>query len=156
MAVFAVDKYPKDPDPAVQETWGMDRLDDLLRESDWFVIATPLTPETRGLIDARRIGMLKEGGRVIVISRGGIIDEAALIDGLQSVWIAGAGLDVFAKEPLPKDNPLWDMPNVVITPHCSASATAVRGKVDQVFKENLRRYLAGEPFLYVCNKIEGF
>lgn len=153
--VYAVDKYPV-PDPAVREVWGLERLDDLLRESDWFVVAAPLTPGTRGLIDARKVSMLKEGARVIVISRGGIVDDAALIGGLQSGHIAGVGLDVLAQEPPPKDSPLWDMPNVVLTPHCSCDTTEILGNVEQIFKENLRRYLAGEPFLYVPDKAEGF
>ncbi len=153
--VYAVDKFPK-PNEEVRETWGLERLDDLLERSDWFVAAAPSTVETRGAIDARRLGLLKEGGHVIVISRGGIVDETALLDGLRSGRVAGAGLDVFAEEPLPEDDPLWDMPNVVITPHCSGVTTSVIRSVEQVFKENLRLYLAGEPFLYVCDKKAGF
>ncbi len=153
--VYAVDKFPK-PTEEVRETWGLERLDDLLERSDWLVVAAPSTEETRGAIDARRLGLLKEGGHVIVISRGGIVDETALLEGLRSGRVAGAGLDVFAEEPLPEDDPLWDMPNVVITPHCSGVTTSVIRSVEQVFKENLRLYLAGEPFLYQCDKKAGF
>ncbi len=155
MDVIAVDKYPT-PSEEVREPWGLERLDDLLERSDWFVVATPMTDETRGAIDARMVGLLKEGAHVIVISRGGIVDEEALVEGLRSGRIAGAGLDVFAEEPLPEDNPLWDLPNVVITPHCSGVTTFVIENIEQVFKENLRRYLGGEPFLYVCDKKAGF
>ena len=156
MEVYAVDKYPTPPPPVVKETWGLDRLDELLGLSDWFVITAPLTPETRGLIDRRRVGLLKDGAYVIVISRGGIIDEEALIDALRSGRVAGAGLDVMAVEPLPVESPLWDMKNVVLSPHASAlTADMTKGR-QQIFKENLRRFLANEPFIYVCDKRAGF
>ena len=156
MEVYAVDARPSEPPPEVKEVWGLDRLNDLLEISDWFVITAPLTPETRGLIDRERLGKLKDGGYVIAISRGGILDEAALIEGLRSGRIRGAGLDVTAEEPLPKDNPLWDMENVLLTAHVSAVSDRLwRGRADGM-KENLRRYLSGEPFLYVCDKEAGF
>jgi phosphoglycerate dehydrogenase-like enzyme len=156
MNVYAVDKNPVPPSPGVSDVWGLDRLDDLLKVSDWFVIAAPLTSETRGLIDRRRVELLKEGAYVVAISRGGIIDEDALLDGLRSGRIAGAGLDVTAVEPLPSDNPLWDMPNVIISPHSSALTTEMWDGRRDIFKENLRRFLANEPFLYVCDKTDGF
>ena len=96
MTVQAVDRYPKPWPPIVSEVGELDRLDELLSISDWFVIAAPLTPETRGLVDRRRVALLKEGVYVIVISRGNIMEEEALIDGLRSDRIAGAGLDVTA------------------------------------------------------------
>jgi phosphoglycerate dehydrogenase-like enzyme len=156
MEVYAVDVRPFDPPAEVKAVWGLDRLDDLLQISDWFVVTAPLTPETRGLIDREKLGKLKAGGYVIVISRGGIVDEPALIDGLRSGRIRGAGLDVTAQEPLPPDNPLWDMENVLLTAHVSSVSDRLwRGRADGL-KENLRRYLAGEPFLYVCDKGAGF
>ena len=91
-----------------------------------------------------------------MISRGNIVDEQPLIDALQSGRVAGAGLDVFAEEPLSKDSPLWDMPNVVLSPHSSGVTPEIFEGRRQIFKENLRRYLAGEPFLYVCDKRAGF
>ena len=156
MEVYAVDRHPSHAPPEVTAIWELDRLDDMLGLSDWFVVTAPLTSETRGLIDKRRIGLLKRGAHVIVISRGGIVDEHALIEALQEGRLAGAGLDALAVEPLPSDSPLWDMSNVLITPHCSAVTPDVFEAHGHIYKENLRRYLAGEPFLYVCDKRAGF
>jgi phosphoglycerate dehydrogenase-like enzyme len=156
MTVNAVDRYPKRWAPIVSEVWELDRLDELLSISDWFVIAAPLTPETRGLVDRRRVALIKEGAYVIVISRGNIMDEDALIDGLRSGRIAGAGLDVTAVEPLPDSSPLWDMKNVLLSPHASAMTPTQWSERLAVMKENLRRHLAGEPFLHVVDKTAGF
>ena len=156
MNIYAVDKYPRPSPPIVNEVWGLDRLDELLSISDWFVIAAPLTAETRGLVDRQRVGLLKAGAYVIVISRGNIMDEEALIDGLRSGRIAGAGLDVTAVEPLPDSSPLWDMKNVVLSPHASAMTPTQWSERLAVMKENLRRYLAGEPFVHVVDKAAGF
>ena len=164
MQVYAVDKHPErvlqrnagTVPPGVKELWGLERLDDLLGMSDWFVVAPALTPESRGMIDRRRVGLLKEGAYLIVISRGGIVDEEALIDALRSGRLAGAGLDTFAKEPLPEDSPFWDTDNVVITPHGSALTPEMYEGRRQIFRENLRRFLNNESFLYVCDKRGGF
>ena len=156
MEVYAVDKLLRLAPPEVSGVWGPEGLDRLLQMSDWFVVAAPLTPDTRGLIDERRIGLLKQGAYVIAISRGGIVDEPALIEALRSGRLGGAGLDVVAQEPLPEDSPLWDMDNVVISPHNSALTPEMFEGRKQVFKENLRRFLANEPFLYVCDKRAGF
>ena len=156
MEVCAVDKRPVERPPEVHEVWGLERLDELLGLSDWFVVTAPLTEQTRGMIDRRRIGLLKPGSHLIVISRGGIVDEDALVDALRSGRIAGAGLDVMAEEPLPPDNPLWDLENVILAPHVSALTPEMWEGRRKIFKENLRRFLANEPFLYVCDKSAGF
>ena len=156
MEVYAVDKRPVERPPEVQEVWGLERLDELLGLSDWFVVTAPLTEQTRGMIDRRRIGLLKPGSHLIVISRGGIVDEDALVDALRSGRIAGAGLDVMAEEPLPPDNPLWGLDNVILAPHVSALTPEMWEGRRKIFKENLRRFLANEPFLYVCDKEAGF
>jgi len=156
MEVYAVDKHPRPTTAEVNAVWGLDRLDRLLSISDWFVVTAPLTAETRGLVDRGRFEHLKVGAYVIVISRGNIVDENALMDGLRSGRIAGAGLDVMAQEPLPADSPLWDMDNVVLSPHASALTPETGEGRRELFKENLRRFLANEPFLYVCDKRAGF
>ena len=164
MKVHAVDKHPErvlkeseGPLPTEDnEVWGLDRLDEMLRAADWFAVAAPLTSESRGLIDRRRIGLLKQGAYVVAISRGGIIDEAALVEALRSGRVAGAGLDVTEVEPLPDDSPLWDMDNVLVSPHASALTDDMFDGRRQIFTENLRRFLANEPFLYVCDKRAGF
>ena len=164
MKVYAVDKNPEKvrqesdgPLPTQGgDVWGLDRLDDMLRIADWFVITAPLTAESRGMVDRRRVGVLKQGAYVVAISRGGIIDESALIEALQSGRLAGAGLDVMEQEPLPDDSPLWDMDNVILSPHASALTPEMFDGRRAIFTENLRRFLANEPFLYVCDKEAGF
>lgn len=156
MEVYAVDIKPRPAPPEVRAIWGLEKLDDLLRMSDWFVVTAPLTQQSRGMIDRRRIGLLKPGARVIVVSRGGIVDEQALVEALRSGRVAGAGLDVMAQEPLPPDSPLWDLPNVILSPHVSALTPQMYEGRRQIFKENLRRFLNNEPFLYVCDKEAGF
>ena len=156
MQVYGVDLHPKPPTPELTESWGMDRLDDVLSLSDWFVVTAPLTPDTRDLIDRRRVGLLKKGAYVVVISRGNIVDEDALIDALRSGHLAGAGLDVMATEPLPEDSPLWEMENVILSPHISSNSPDSHSGRQGVFKENLRRFLNNEPFIYVCDKVAGF
>ena len=156
MDVYAVDLHPQPAPPPVKEVWGLDRLDDLLAMSDWFVVTAPITEDTAGMIDRRRLGLLKDGARVIIISRGGIVDEEALADELTSGRLGGAGIDAFSVEPLPQDSPFWDLPNVIITPHSSAHTAAMTEGRRRIFVENLRRYLADEPFLYVVDKKAGF
>ncbi len=155
MEVYAVDKFPR-PSPHAREVWSLDRLDGLLAMSDWFVVTAPLTAETRGLIDGRRISLMKRSAHLIVISRGGIVDEEALSKAVRSGALAGAGIDATEQEPPAPDSPLWDTPNIILTPHASAFTPNLYIGRREVFKENLRRYLAGEPFLYVCDKKAGF
>ena len=156
MNVYAVDIHPIDPIPEVKEVWGLDRLDDLLRTSDWLVVTAPLTHRSRGMIGERELTLMKPTARVIVISRGGIVEEEALIRSLRRGTIAGAGIDAFETEPLPPDSPLWDMDNVLVSPHASAFPPEMWEGRRQILKENLRRYLAEEPLLYVCDKEAGF
>lgn len=156
MKVYGVDIRPMARPRDVEDVWGPERLDDLLRMSDFFVVTAPLTGLTRGLIDRRRIGLLTSSAYLFVISRGGIVDEAALADALRTRQLAGAGLDATAVEPLPEASPLWDLDNLILSPHVSAYSPEMLDGRRQVFKENLRRYLAGEPFLYVCDKQAGF
>ena len=156
MNVCAVDKYPERATVDFADTWGMERLDDLLEISDWVVVTAPYTAETIGLIDSRRIALLKKSAFLIVISRGGIVDESALIAALRSGRIAGAGLDATGKEPLSQESPLWDMDNVLISPHASALTQEMYDGRRETFRENIRRYLSSKPFINVCNKKDGF
>jgi phosphoglycerate dehydrogenase-like enzyme len=120
-------------------------LDQLLGESDAVVLAAPLTEQTAGLIGAPQLQVMRESAWLINISRGRLVDEAALRRALESGWIAGAVLDVFNDEPLPPDSPLYSVPNLVITPHTSWSSDRVTERGLALFIENLRHYLAGEP-----------
>lgn len=156
MDVYAVDIRKMSPPPGVREVWGVDRIDDLMAISDWLVVTAPRTRETRGMIDAGRLARIKQGAFVVVVSRGSIVDEDALVEGLRSGRIAGAALDATAQEPPAPDSPLWDAPNLLLSPHVSADSPQLWVRRKAIFKENLRRYLAGEPLLYVCNRRAGF
>ena len=156
MPVIAVDPHPSDVPAAVGECRGLDGLDDLMRDSDWLVIAAPLIPATRGLIDARRLALMKPGSYVVIISRGGIVEEAALSDALASSHLAGAGIDATEIEPLPQGSPLWDLENVMITQHASALSPELYEGRRQVFKDNLAKFLNGEPLEHVCDKSAGY
>jgi phosphoglycerate dehydrogenase-like enzyme len=122
-------------------------LDELLPQADAIVVTLPLTDETRGLIDRERIGMMRTGAIFVNVGRGGVVDEDALVEALRDGRLAGAALDVFATEPLPADSPLWDLDNVIISPHTSALSVRENERIVELFAENLRRYLAGEELL---------
>jgi phosphoglycerate dehydrogenase-like enzyme len=120
------------------------------------VITAPLTPETRGMIGEKELRSMKKTAHIINIARGSIIREDVLIKALQEGWIAGAGLDVFEKEPLPPDSPLWDMENVIITGHFAGSTPFYFHRVLEIFLENLKRYRSGEPLINVVDKQRGY
>ena len=154
--VYGIDRDVTLSPEGVIEVWDTDRLDELLSISDWFVVAVPYTSDTHHLLDHSRLSKLKLGSRIIVLSRGGILDERALIEGIENGGIAGAGLDVTEVEPLPQDSPLWDHPNIILSPHVSALTREMWDGRREIFKENLRRYLSNRPFLYACDKTRGY
>jgi glyoxylate reductase len=120
-------------------------LDDLLRESDFVSVHTPLTPDTRHLINAAKLKIMKPSAILINTSRGAVIDEEALVIALQEHWIAGAGLDVFEKEPIDPKNPLLALDNVVIIPHMGSATTQTRSKMSETAAQNLLAVLRGTP-----------
>ncbi len=134
----------------------MEHLDTELPKADALVVAVPLTPDTTGLINADRIAALKPEATVIGISRGNIIDEEALAARLHEGTLAGAGLDVYAQEPLPEDHFLWDTPRLVMTPHCAPASPLTRDREFEITHENIRRFVDGEPLIKVCDKTAGF
>ena len=136
----------------VDEIHAPDELPGLLPKSDWLVLACPLTDETRGIVNATLLAKLPRGARVINISRGEVVDEPALIAALQSGRLGGAYLDVFAQEPLPADSPLWDLPNVVVTPHNSSASAGNEARVNAIFLDNLRRWKHNQPLV---NEVTG-
>lgn len=139
------------PHPDVDAMLPSEALPRLLAESDYLVLAAPLTAETRNLIDAGALRAMKRSAVLINVSRGELIDEAALIEALREGTIAGAALDVTVQEPLPPESPLWDLPNLVLTPHISGIVPHHFTRVTDIFLDNLRRHLAGEP---LANRIE--
>lgn len=156
MNVIAVDvnEVPK-PD-YVSEVRRLDALPDLMQRSDVVVIAIPITAETRGMIGPDLLKLMKSSAYLLVMSRGGIIHEPTLVEMLHEGKLAGAGLDVAETEPLPAENPLWDCPNIIITPHNSPSSDQTRANVMSIMKENLRRYLDGKPLINLVNKEAGY
>jgi len=123
---------------------------------DFLVIAAPLTPETRGMIDRRVFEALKPTAYLIDLSRGGLVDHAALVEALAEKKLAGAMLDVFPAEPLPDGSPLWEMPNVLLSPHIAGSSGDYYERATELFGENLRRYLSDQPLLNLYDPQFGY
>lgn len=134
----------------------LDQLHATLHESDVVFIALPLTPQTQGLFDDAAFQAMKSTAFLVNLARGEICDEAALIRALAEKRIAGAALDVFHQEPLPANHPLWQLPNVFITPHIAGLTPLYNQRVAMIFEENLRRYLAGKPLYNVVDKTQGY
>lgn len=156
MKVIAVDAHDV-PRPAyVSQFWRLDGLNELLGRSDIVVVATPITPETRGMLGPNELTHMKEGAFLLVVSRGGIIDEPTVVKMLREGKLAGAGLDVTETEPLPADNELWDAPNIFITPHSSPTSALTRNNVVAILKDNLHRYLAGQLLTNMVDKKLGY
>jgi phosphoglycerate dehydrogenase-like enzyme len=144
------------PCPDVDRVYPREQLPELLAESDFVVLALPLTKETGGMIGEKELRGMKPTAFLINVARGAIVDEEALIRALAEKWIAGAGLDVFAREPLPPESPLYAMDNVIFSPHISGDIPDYESRAVEVFCENLRRYLAGEPFLHEVDREKGY
>jgi phosphoglycerate dehydrogenase-like enzyme len=143
MRAIGLRRDPRGDEPC--ETWPASRLTELAATVDVLVVAAPLTDETRGMIDAEVIDALGADGLFVNVGRGEIVDEAALIAALREGRLAGAALDVFAVEPLPADSPLWNLPNVIVTPHSSGMSQGTDDRAIEMFLDNLPRYRAGDP-----------
>ncbi len=156
MRVIAVDPEPVDAPSFVHEVWKMDRLDDLLAQSDIVCICAPLTPETEGMFNDAAFQKMQSHALLINVTRGKIVDGPALINALQNDLIGGAGLDVTPEEPLPDDNPLWDMQNVIITPHVAGGSPIRMDRTVALFCDNLERFLVDKPLLSVIDKHKGY
>jgi glyoxylate/hydroxypyruvate reductase len=144
------------PDAAADQVFPPDQLETVLRQSDYLVLSLPLLSDTDTLIGASQLSALKPSAVLINIARGAVVDAAAMVDALRSGRLAGAALDVTSPEPLPADSPLWDMPNVLITPHSMSTAYDENQRLVDLFCDNLRRYLAGEPLRNVFNTSRGY
>lgn len=144
------------PAPDVDEMFTARTFKRFLGESDFVVVTAPITQATRHLFDEEAFRAMKPTAYWICVSRGGIADDEALLSALREGWIAGAGIDAHALEPLPADSPFWDAPNTLITPHNAAASpmTSVRGF--RIFEENLAHFLAGEPLVNLVDKHEGY
>jgi len=140
--------------PAVHAVYGAGALRRALGRADFVVLTVPLTGATHGLVGAAELAAMKSSAWLINIARGPVVDEPALLGALRARRIAGAVLDVFDLEPLPPDHPLWDLDNVVITPHISGPSTP--DEIALIFNDNLRRYLAGRPLRHVVDPRRGY
>lgn len=154
--ILATDIYPEDKPAHVAELWPANRLHDLLTASDIVVLCTPLNAETEKLIDAKALAAMKSDALFINVARGQCVDEPALVEALRQGRLAGAGVDVAYVEPLPPDSPLWELPNVIITPHVGAQSARRYDDVTDFFCENLRRRSAGLPLWNAVDKRLGF
>ena len=152
MRVLAVDPVRQEMPPEVSALWPLDRLDDLLDESDFVVIAAPHTPQTVGMFGCDQFRQMKKSAYLINIGRGVIVKLDDLCQALEQGEIAGAGLDVFEQEPLPSDHPLWAKQNVILTPHVAACSVRIAERHLQVFLDNLQRFISGEPLENVASK----
>jgi phosphoglycerate dehydrogenase-like enzyme len=139
------------PVAGVDRLFRTGELDQMLGEADFLVLAAPHTPETEGLIGEAELAVMKPSAVLINIGRGALVDEPALIRALSEKRLAGAALDVFASEPPPEDSPLWDMPNVIVSPHSASTVRQENERITELFCDNLRRYLTGRPLRNVLD-----
>lgn len=154
--VIAVDPRVSEAPHPVESVWPLDRLHDLLKLSDFVVICAPHTPGTQKLFTATEFAAMKDTAYLINIGRGVIVDLKALTHALQENWIAGAALDVYEVEPLPPAHPLWEMDNVILTPHIAGHGPYVQDRRIDVLIENMKCFIAGTELVTVVDKSQWF
>jgi phosphoglycerate dehydrogenase-like enzyme len=152
MKVIGIDKFDVDAEPAIEDVWSLSRLPELLAESDYVIVTVPYSPENENMLGAAELALMKPTARLIVTSRGRLVEHNALVAALRNGEIAGAGLDVTVEEPLPAENELWGMDNVIITPHIAGNSPELDERTLRQFEENLHRYLNNEPLRNVVDK----
>ena len=156
MRVVGVSASKKEKPAYVDTLWTGDGLDELLKISDFVVLTVPLTSQTKGMMGAEQLGLMKPTAYLINISRGLIVDEGALIKTLEERRIAGAALDVFYDEPLPAESEFWEMDNVLVTPHVAGDSDNHRERLIAVLQKNVRRFREGEPLINLVDKHRGY
>jgi phosphoglycerate dehydrogenase-like enzyme len=156
MRVIAVREHPEKGSEGADAVFGPAQIDEIFRQADYVVLAAPVTDGTMAIANAERLALMKADACLINVGRGPLVDEAALAAALREKKIGGAALDVFPKEPLAADSPLWDVPNLLITPHTAALTDKLWERHYSLFSENLRRYLNGQPLLAVVDKRKGY
>lgn len=145
-----------DPLPGFEKMVDREEWRSLLPDADYVVIATPLTSQTRDMIDTAALRSMRSTAYLINIARGAVIDETALLTALKENWIAGAGIDTFDAEPLPADSPFWSLPNVTISPHCSGFSPQNDQRIIDLFLDNLTRYRHNQPLKNVVDRQFGY
>jgi D-2-hydroxyacid dehydrogenase (NADP+) len=156
MRVVAVREHPEQGSDGADAVFGPAQINEVFRQADYIVLAAPITDGTKAIANAERLALMGPDACLINVSRGPLVDEAALAVALREKKIGAAALDVFPKEPLAADSPLWDVPRLLITPHTAALTDKLWGRHYALFSENLRRYLAGEPLLGLVDKRKGY
>jgi D-2-hydroxyacid dehydrogenase (NADP+) len=156
MRVIAVREHPEKGNEGADTVFGPAQIDEVFRQADYVVLAAPVTDQTRTIANAEHLALMKQDACLINVGRGALVDEPALAAALGEKRIGGAALDVFPKEPLPADSPLWDVPNLLITPHTAALTDELWERHYALFSENLRRYRKGKPLLAVVDKRKGY
>ncbi len=156
MHVVGVREHPERGSEVADVTYGFQDLDEALSAGDFVVLAAPVTPKTRHLMNPARLARLKPDAYLINVGRGILIDEAALVDALRAKRFGGAALDVATEEPLAPESPLWEMENVLITPHIAGLTEKMWERHYEHFTRNLRRFLAGDALLWVVDKERGY
>jgi phosphoglycerate dehydrogenase-like enzyme len=142
--ILALDAFPADKPECVADLCGLEGLDDLLRESDYVVVTVPYTPLTDNMIGAEQFALMKPSAMLVLISRGGIVDQVALAQALREGQIARAAIDVAMPEPLPPDHELWDLDNLLITFHVAGGTQYEDKYLVDIFRENLKRFMSGD------------
>jgi len=156
MRVIAVREHPEKGGEGADQVVGPAQMDEVFHEADYLVLAAPVTDATKAIANAERLALMKPTACLINVGRGLLADEAALATALREKKIGGAALDVFPKEPLAPESPLWDLPNLLITPHTAALTDKLWERHYALFTKNLRRYLGGKPLLGVVDKKRGY
>lgn len=154
--ILATDMFPFDKPSHVAELWHADQLPQVLSAVDSLILCVPLNTQTTGMIGNAQLALMKRGSMLINVARGPVVQESALVDALTSGQLGGAGLDVTEIEPLPTDSQLWELPNVIITPHVGAQSARRADDTTDLICENLRRYFSGRPLLNVVDKRLGY
>jgi phosphoglycerate dehydrogenase-like enzyme len=156
MIVLAVRENPTKGAGGADQVFSSSQIDDVLPQADYVLLCTPVTPAATGLINEARLNKMKADSYLINVGRGPLVDEAALVEALKSRRIAGAALDVFVEEPLPRESPFWTLDNVLITPHTAAVTERLWERHFTLIVENLKRFLAGKPLLNEVDKKRGY
>ncbi len=156
MRVIAVREHPEKGSEGADVVFGPAQIGEVFRQADYIVLAAPVTDSTKAIVNAERLALMKPDACLINVGRGPLVDESALANALREKKIGGAALDVFPKEPLVADSPLWDVPNLLITPHTAALTDKLWERHYRLFAENLRRYLNGQQLLAVVDKWKGY
>jgi phosphoglycerate dehydrogenase-like enzyme len=154
--VLAVKRTVTEVPEYIDKFYSLEDIDEVLVQSDYVLLALPITQKTQGIMNEERLKIMKPHAFLVNIGRGALIDQEALIKALQENWIGGAGLDVTTPEPLPQDSPLWDLPNVILTPHISGSSPTNLARRFDMFNRNLKLFLENKPLENLVDFTEGY